>query len=39
MLRERNCSVKPRSEQSLVLAQTLAQKIVDCSLTGNKSEG
>jgi len=26
MLRERNCSVKPRSEQSILKAQTFAHK-------------
>ena len=39
MLRERNCSVKPRSEQSLVLVYILAQKTLDGPLTLNKSEG
>ena len=35
MLRERNCSVKPRSERSIVLAQ----RTLDGPLTLNKSEG
>ena len=39
MLRERNCSVKPRSERSLVLVQTAAQRTLDGPLTLNKSEG
>ena len=39
MLRERNCSVKPRSERSFVLVQSLAQRTLDGPLTLNKSEG
>ena len=39
MLRERNCSVKPRSEQSILKAQSFAHKILDCPLTLSKSEG